>query len=764
MNLSLNKEYIEFPKTEEKYPVNYFSPKASFESKNVCTDKTKFNKEKPNAVTVGFGENIYTTRCFNWLSASNNDEYVWIYDSNNNLVGKFESYKYTNTDIEQSTSSICHRKEYPARVNNIIYCDYRENEIYDTDNKIKSSATSEALPKNVTYPEYSKANRACGIFAGSNDFYVSHKCVIEFNESSNVKKVYKYIVGQQDKYGNPLKEHCSETQQFTLYPESFEPRIYQITDQQGFHWIEYQVWAAAAIKVKEKIEEDITSNPNIIPIILNTGDCTQSGSRVNEWLDYFNAGNVLFKYYEQNNLVGNNDLNGTDIQFLGTGDDPGKSNGYYFYLFNCIDANNFFNNGEDHYPIANKTYIPSLYYIQTNSLRIVMMNSEITFVNCKNWFNLKYEGKTVNIYTGFTCSDSSGSFEKYAANNIEDFTPIYTLLWHALNKEENGNRKCIVACHEMPFTVITNESLLESTSNGTIYPIQKYRSISNADKLVGSHLNQLTAKDDGAGIYWFSRLLEYMKVKICIGGHKHTYTLTYPLREFYKYYKNDVLVNSFEEGPMDMYETLESEEYKTLENRKVIWKWKDWTNDMYQWSTPSGYGAGEDINFSKFPITYRLDGETFTEESKKPGAGKFYPVTIQTSNNYIDSAVIYVMCQATGYKLTSNKELPSENQKFSQIIPYTVVKQKNGKDTDTPSNEQKYPMFIIYEMPLDASTVHIKLARVANIFENWEFKQSTYSKNPMTLQWMNDKEHNANYDNFGNWVNNESYMIPEIYL
>ena len=36
------------------------------------------------------------------------------------------------------------------------------------------------------------------------------------------------------------------------------------------------------------------------------------------------------------------------------------------------------------------------------------------------------------------------------------------------------------------------------------------------------------------------------------------------------------------------------------------------------------------------------------------------------------------MCQATGYKLTSNKELPSANQKFSKILPITIV--ENGKD------------------------------------------------------------------------------------
>jgi hypothetical protein len=101
-----------------------------------------------------------------------------------------------------------------------------------------------------------------------------------------------------------------------------------------------------------------------MPIIINTGDMTQSGSRVNEWLDYYIAGDSLFSHYEQVNITGNNDLNGTDIQSLGTGDDPGKSNPYYYYVFNCNEVNNFFTDeAGDHYPIVNKTYVPSFYYI-----------------------------------------------------------------------------------------------------------------------------------------------------------------------------------------------------------------------------------------------------------------------------------------------------------------------------------------------------------------------------------------------------------------
>jgi len=78
--LELSKEFIEFPKTSEKYPVSRFTPKASFEHKNVCTDKTPLDIEKPNMVTCSFGKNPYTTRCFNWISGGLFDEYVFIKD------------------------------------------------------------------------------------------------------------------------------------------------------------------------------------------------------------------------------------------------------------------------------------------------------------------------------------------------------------------------------------------------------------------------------------------------------------------------------------------------------------------------------------------------------------------------------------------------------------------------------------------------------------------------------------------------------------
>lgn len=86
---------------------------------------------------------------------------------------------------------------------------------------------------------YSRINK---IFPGCNIRYTAHKCIIDMVKNPvNGKITYTYIVGRANSDGTPDLDHCSDEYTFTLYPTSYTPRVYQITDQQGFHWIEYQV-------------------------------------------------------------------------------------------------------------------------------------------------------------------------------------------------------------------------------------------------------------------------------------------------------------------------------------------------------------------------------------------------------------------------------------------------------------------------------------------------------------------------------------------
>lgn len=687
--VSLNNEYIEFPKTNEKYPVSNYTPKASYQHKNVCTDKTKLDTDKPNMVTCSFGKNVYTTRCFNWVSVGLFDEYIWIYDNNDNLLGKFESYKHIDTEIEQQ-STFPRRREWPVDVNNIVY-------------------------SSVDTPRF------VGRFPADNSFYTSHKCIIDITDSSvDTPVTYKYIIGRSDKNGNPDPNHTVSGYTFTLYPESYTPWVYQTTDQQGFHWIEYQVWGAAANKLDDVILNDCENN-NIMPVLVNTGDMTQSGARINEWLDYYNGGIKLFKHLEQMNCVGNNDLCGTNPSILGTGDDTGKSNSFFFHIFYCYEVCPITreDNNETVYPIINGKYVPSLYYVDFVGKRIVMCNSEITMINCRDWFMLRYnDGSTiypVNIYTGYTITGNSSTLEKYAADEL-GFTPIYTFMYHYTDNSDG--KKIIVGCHEMPYTVITHAALVTSV-------VGQFRSCSppNGTSLVGSHMNQIVATETGAGIYWFSRLLEFRGIKLCFGGHKHTYMLTYPVQERYKWTDtNGELHDSLTDiWPMD--ENLKNEAADNINNRPIKW-------------------IENGTNYTKFPYTFRND-----EGQPPQTSGRFYPYTyVDTTQAYDDHAVIYLMCQATGYKLTSNKELPSNAQKFSQIIPQT----NNQESGDKPSKEQRVPMFAV--LKFNDNNIECEIVRIQNIFSGTTFTQLTYDKgNKMNLNYLTVSDTDA----WGNWNTSE---------
>lgn len=649
--VDLSSPMISFPHSKEQYSVANFTPKASYLNKNVCTDKSKLNVTKPNMVTCSFGIDMHKDRAFNWISVGYHDEYIWIRQKGQkDWTSRFESYKKVENAITAATS-YPRRKEYSKDVNNIIY------------------------------------NRIISRFPADGTQYTSHKCVINVVNSAVTggPQVWEYVVGRPDVNGNP-GSYVSDVQTFTLYPETYKPVIYQTTDQQGFDWLQYQVWAAAANKLNEKIAEDQSSN-NIIPIVMNTGDMTQNGTRINEWFDYYNAGHVLFNKFEQMNVVGNNDLCGTNVTDLGTGDDLGKSNSFYFHVFYCYDIDE-----SVFVPIVNNKYIPSLYYFDSKNYRFVMINSEITMINCNQWFNLKDGNDTINIYTGYTI----GTNHKY----VNSFTSIYTMVYNMLNT----SKKCIAACHEMPFTVITNSSIATGQE-------QYSRSLGpNGAALIGSHCNQIDKTETGAGTYWLSRLLEYKGVKLMIGGHKHTYACTYPVREYFFFGQNKNSKDNFAEYSMS--NTLQNDNVRFVENSK---------------------------DYTKFPLTKREDvGQAPTG---------FFPYT---SVPNLEGGVTYFMCQATGFKLTSNKELPSANQKFSLAIPETTV--KNGKDTANAN--QKYPMFGIIR--LSDSNYNVELVRVANILTSTaKFTQYDYSTSPMKLQYFKQVSDN----NYGEWVDTETIML-----
>lgn len=727
---------ISFPNSTPTYDVSLITPKASFENKNVSTDKTKLDINKPNMVYCAFGIDMHKTRCFNWISVGSFDEFLWVRQQGTDTWQKFESYKQIDTIQEPSIEGevLFYRKEFDPMINNHVYA------------------------------------QMSGRFPGDNSYYTAHKCIIELKQVPDNKTVYEYRVGRALINGEFDPEHSSPIQTFTIYPYGTRPKVYHITDQQGFYWMEYQTWAGSARAIANKIASDTDT----IPVIINTGDITQNGTRVNEWLDYYLAGYDLFKQYEHMSVVGNNDLCGTDPGVLGTGDDVGKSNGYYHHLFNCYEI-------QDESLVVNGKYVPSTYYFDCKNsegqtaYRYVNVNSEITFINCRDWFNLNVEGNTdiaYNIYTGWTVGNTQPASPVYYADQFEHFTPIYNTLYNWMNSQDFP---CIVSCHEIPFTVMTKDNLTVSTNSATHYTDYSRSLDGSSGNLVGSHLNQLT-KNDTCCLYWFSRLLEHCGVKLVLGGHKHTYTCTYPVREFYFYYKitngqwDENLTCSYDE-PMIMVDNL-SNEYNSEQN-KFLTSWEYYFNDPdhpqsfeVTQSPDANFSTdktvfipeGKQFHTSRLPIVKyggqlkkeANDGKSSTPYTSEDLKTEYLPIV---SNRDMNNGITYFMCQATGYKQTSNKELPGTSQAFTMLLPKTTY---NGTKA-TASAEQQVPMFAIVEFD-DENQAKLSLIRIMNVQAGKKSplynNTNEYGTGDLSFEYIN-----AETSRFGQWGTDSKVLV-----
>ena len=779
--LSLNKEYIGFPNSEEVIPISRYTPKASYESRNVMTDKSQLNRDKPNMVTCSFGIDVYKTRCFNWISCGAFDEYLWIRKKGETAWKSFSSYTKTNTQIDQKVGNIV-RKEFKPSVNNAIYA------------------------------------RITSRFPGNNVLFTSHKVVIDLTPLAKdaTPVVYEYVVGRADKNNQPDVNHTNEIYTFTLYPSSYEGRTYQITDQQGFHWIEYQVWAASAEKLNKLIEDECKEINNfgskVFPILINTGDMTQSGARINEWLDYYNGGKCLFNHMEQMNCVGNNDLCNVDPTILGTGNDAGKSNPKFFHYFYCYEVPNNDNlivkahdvnveslGSTKPISIPEDRYIPSTYYFKTRGVMYVVANSEITKTTCEKWFGLygnsvvDNETKSINLYTGIEIR-ANGNYNTFCQNevggsdSVKVFQPIYETIYSWLKDNSEGEKKKVVfACHEIPFTVITKASLSNTSKN----TMEETRNYPNGDSsLLGSHMNQLDYNEN-RGIYWISRLLEEFGCKLCIGGHKHTYALSYPIKENYQWkIKGDdgtygESISSLTERK-PMLETLENES-GVKPKYEISWfvkTSKDEEGNPYNVGSVDGEVL---ISSTKLPYIPKDLYDKIGVNASKNNKDFFIccsPTKVSDDGKY-EGFVNYSMCQATGYKLKSNKELPCMYQVFSKLIPLTTHATK--KDEANPN--QLYPMFSVLQFEHDnkgnINAIDVRMCRITGIFKTDgtdTFTQTSYGKNnSLGIQYLievndenvniindilykDDKEHQIKKSDYmyGAWITEgTSYTNPD---
>lgn len=217
---------------------------------------------------------------------------------------------------------------------------------------------------------------------------------------------------------------------------------------------------------------------------------------------------------------------------------------------------------------------------------------------------------------------------------------------------------------------------------------------------VGSHLNIL----NNNGLYRFSRLFKKYGIKVVFGGHKHTYTLSKPIYDAPENYINE---NHTVNGDIDLMGEVDN----NLSRKPVIQ-----VTNVDQ--IPAITDAKDNFNnFARYEIVDTITAPT------------------------------YIMCQATGYKLVSNKEQPSGPD---YTIPWLLSYFKAITNASSPTEnvKQHKPMYIVYDV--NDSTVKVTAKQVENIWvvdelnneKTYDFNQQAteLSVTPMTCTTTTEED------------------------
>ena len=554
--------------------VDKYVPRASFENKNIFFNKTLLDSTKPNKVTMTLGRRGTAPNASRCFN--------WV------SVGYYDEMLYYRkvgasgwTGIESFKDETGVRKYY---------------------NRIRAITTDGT-------PFTSHKVILTELSAGDYEYYIER-----MSDSSYKSSTYKFTI----------KDAVNIQNKWTFL---------QTSDQQGFNWDEYQVWKIAAKNIADNHIDAASEN---VEFMINTGDMTQNGNRINEWLDYDSGRVPLFTLPEMV-TVGNNDLTPANVYVLGDGGDNSKINATNIRFFYCHEIN------EENPPIftiQNKEiYIECLYSFDFADTHFLCVNSEISSNTERDVYGLNPQS-VVYDYIRQWCEKDL----EYIDSSI--------------------NHK-IAYCHEMPFTIITQNLINSFYWDGTEYPDVE-RS--------GSRLNFNTSK---ANAYWFSKFLNDNGYRLCLGGHKHTYSCSYPLIE----------------NPNSSMKPIIQVTAELLQSNFG-------STELYE-ETAEGFLKGQ-----KFPKSWQNNSNydmvkhlcTFELVSK---------ITAPT----------YIMCQATGYKHTSNKELPSPNTPWLRyFFPASITINSRTDVTAKVNAGQRYPFYIIYNVY--NNKIEAKVKKVANVFNN----------------------------------------------
>lgn len=610
-----------------------YAPKASMDNKNFFTTRSKFKDDEPNMVFIGLGiegtdNSPVGTTTFHTKGATRC--FNWV------SVGYYDEYVYY-----RKVGSDQWLKQY-----SFVDRDFEQNDKRKYFYKRLRWCTSDG--KWVT------THKAIisGLTKGTYEFYIKRHLDEKYTSQINTFKV----------------AHTNDVTNFSFIHTS---------DQQGFNFQEYSVWERCCYKIADETSFEF---------VINTGDATQSGNRVSEWVDYYNGRNSIRNIPEMYS-IGNNDLCGYVDTELTDGED-------FTSKYNHINVRRYFTFeiDPDNIPIFNWEHtesgkteiyedcpIDSLYSFNYGKYHFVSLNSEVAIVSSKMYRN----GGNPN-YKG------DASFGKQTYKKMEEWL-VKDLDKYKIRNTVTDCSKCIVYCHEMPFTIVVEDFITGANARG------------------GSKLNTLNAN----GLYRFSRLFYKYGIRLVLGGHKHTYSISKPIYD----------------APIEWNSSWTPNKVEFMDNE---------VND----------------EASRQPVIQITNINQI--ESKYEGLCRY-----QVVNKF--TAPTYVMAQATGYKLVSNKELPSShNNRTPWLLAYYPQTNK-GK----VNGGQYEPMYLRYD--LTDKTITITAKQVLNIWTgdktngvftfNYNSQQLEQTVSNMTLSNQHSLTVDADYNIYNSGGTREKYII-----
>ena len=564
------------------------------------------------------------------LSARNNANDWYFVDLTKDVIPMVEEYApkasfenknifYNKTHLDKNkpnyivcTFGIQATAPNATRCFNWISADYYDEFIWYRKKGAQEWTKVESFKNEVGVRKY--YNRIRSEFTDGTPF-VTHKAIIK-NLSAGT---YEYKVGRNDSY-------ISDVLTFTVIENPTDFTFVQVSDQQGFRWDEYQIWKSSA--------EYISNNVSNLDFTINTGDLTQNGNRLNEWLDYYDARKSL-RNKEEMTVIGNNDLCPVNTYLLGGGEDDDKLNSInmrYFYTYE-ID--------EENPPVfeleGKEIFVDSLYSFNFGNTHFICANSEIPINTELKVYGLSNNGQ---VYA---------EMEKWCKRDVDKHSDK---LWR------------IAVCHELPFTIVTQYNVNQFYWNG----------VETNEQRGGSRINTNNAPDH---TYWFSKFCQNNDVRLVIGGHKHTYATTFPLLENAENSMKPIiqvtpamLENWFKSDPTKLYKDESDPQL---------------ANQLF----PSAWMVDDTYKIQKHLCTFQLVNKI--------------------------TAPVYITNQATGYKHTSNKELPSAQIPWNQyFFPCTSEIVDKNTVTDTVNPGQRYPFYTVYNVSNNNITCTTK--KINNLF------------------------------------------------